>query len=258
MALTKRMFPSPAAFEEQYFEDPNFPPGLKGGDEVTGYGYYPEYFPIVEAQLSALLELSGARTVLDAGCGKGALAAYARRDLGARVVGLDASLYAVRCAVCQTGGEFTVRGRVDALPFQSGSFDAGWCNGVLQYVDADAARAALTALARVARRAVFVSNIAAAQRRLEWGRTDLLTRLYLRPGQWAALAASAAPAWRVTALPFEGESAILLDRPRLTGAGFPLRFTELALERMRRLGALRRSPPGLESFRAACRRTATR
>lgn len=251
------MYPPPDGFEEQYFEDPAYPPGLKGGDEVSGYGYYPDYFPIVEAQLSALTELSGARLVLDAGCGKGALAAYARRDLSCQVVGLDASRYAVSCAVCQAGGEFTVRGRVDALPFHAGSFDAVWCNGVLQYVESAAARAALAELARVARRAVFVSNIAAAQRRLDWGRADHLTRLYLRPGQWAALAAAAAGSgWRLTALPFEGESAILLDRARLTGASFPLRFTEVALERMRRLGALRRTPPGMESFRAGFRRRA--
>ncbi|HVB40096.1 MAG TPA: hypothetical protein VNE83_04310, partial [Terriglobales bacterium] len=65
------MCPSITGFEEQYFEDPGFAPGLKGGDEVRGYGYYPDYFAIVEAQLSALIELSGASVLLDAGCGKG-------------------------------------------------------------------------------------------------------------------------------------------------------------------------------------------
>jgi len=251
------MCPSITGFEEQYFEDPGFAPGLKGGDEVRGYGYYPDYFAVVEAQLSALIELSGASVLLDAGCGKGALAAYARRDLGCRVVGVDASRYAVRWAARAAGGEFTVRAAVGALPLASHSVDAVWCNGVLQYLEGDGARAALAEVARVARTVCFISNIAAAQRRLEWGRTDLLTHLYLRPAQWAALAAEAAGAgWRVTALPFEGESAILLDRPRRTGAALPLRFTELALERMQRLGALRRMPPGLESFRAACARAA--
>jgi SAM-dependent methyltransferase len=235
-------------FEEQYFEDPDFPPGLKGGDEVGGYGYFPDYFPIVEAQLSALVELSQAESLLDAGCGKGALAAYARQDLGLRVVGLDRSRYGAARAGRAAGGALTVRGDCARLPFAAAVFDAGWCNGVLQYLEAAEARAALAGLARVARRAVFISNIAAAQRRTEWGHRDALTRLYLSAGSWAAAAAaSVAPPWRVAPLPFEGESAILLWRDPLR-AVFPLRFVELALERMQRLGVLRRSPPGLDAF----------
>ncbi len=236
-----------AEFEERYFEDPGFAPGLKGGDEVRGYGYFPDYFPIVEAQLSALAELSGAESLLDAGCGKGALAAYARQDLGLRVTGLDRSRHGLASAARAFGGARSVRADCARLPFKAAAFDAAWCNGVLQYLAADDARAALAGLVRVARRAVFVSNIAAAQRHTEWGRRDPLTRLYLGPRSWAALAAEAAPSWRVAALPFEGESAILLWRAPLT-AVFPLRFVELALERQRRLGALRRSPPGLDDF----------
>ncbi len=235
-------------FEEQYFEDPNFPPGLKGGDEVTGYGYFPDYFPIVEAQLSALAELSQAASLLDAGCGKGALAAYARQDLGLRVTGLDRSRHGIACAARSFGGGMSVRGDCARLPFAAAAFDAAWCNGVLQYLEAAAARAALAELARVSRRAVFVSNIAAAQRHTEWGRRDQLTRLYLRPGQWAAVAAAAiAPGWHVSAVPFEGEAAMVFWREPLN-ALFPLRFVELSLERMQRLGALRRSPPGLDEF----------
>ncbi|HET9784685.1 MAG TPA: methyltransferase domain-containing protein [Terriglobales bacterium] len=240
-------------FEEQYFEDPNFPPGLKGGDEVRGYGYYPDYFPIVEAQLATLIELTGARTLLDAGCGKGALAAYARRDLGVAATGADASRYGVFCARYALGGERTVRCDCARLPFVAEAFDVVWCNGVLQYMEADAARAALAGMARVARTAVFVSNIAAAQRQTEWGRRDRLTRLYLRPRQWASLAVACLPpaaGWQAVALPFEGESAILLHRPP-AAPSFPLRFVDLALERMRRLGALVRTPPTLASWRLA-------
>jgi len=237
-------------FEERYFEDPDFPPGLKGGDEVRGYGYYPDYFAIVEAQLSSLIELAEAESVLDLGCGKGALAAYARQDLGVRVVGVDASSYAVGWAARAGGGEWTVRADCARPPFGAGSFDLVWCNGVLQYLEAEPARAALAAIGRVARRAAFVSNIAAAQRQTEWGRRDRLTRLYLRPKQWAALAEAAVgdPGWRIVALPFEGESAMLYCRPGLVGEAFALRWVELALERMRRLGALTRSPPGLDGF----------
>ena len=239
-----------SAFDEQYFEDPSFPPGLKGGDEVRGYGYYPDYFPIVEAQLSSLIELSGAESVLDLGCGKGALAAYARQDLGVRVVGADASPYAIAWAARAAAGDWTVRADCARPPFADASFDLVWCNGVLQYLEAEPARATLAAIGRLARRAAFVSNIAAAQRQTEWGRRDRLTRLYLRPRQWAALAEAAAadPDWRIVPLPFEGESAILYCRPARLGEAFALRWVELALERMRRLGALTRSPPGLDGF----------
>lgn len=240
------------AFEEQYFEDINFPPGLKGGDEVRGYGYYPEYFPIVEAQLSSLIELTGAGTLLDVGCGKGALAAYARRDLGVSVTGADASRYAVLCARHAHGGDLTVRCDCARLPFRDEAFDLVWCNGVLQYLEADAARAALAGMARVAGTAVFVSNIAAAQRQTEWGRRDRLTRLYLRPKEWAALAADCLPpgsGWRSVALPFEGESAMLIG-PSAAATSLALRFVDLSLERMRRLGALTRTPPALASWRA--------
>lgn len=242
--------PVPFPFEEQYFEDPTFPPGLKGGDEVRGYGYYPDYFPIVEAQLSSLAELAGGATLLDVGCGKGALAAYARQDLGLEVVGADASRYATTCAARAFGGGGTVRAASARLPFAAASFDLAWCNGVLQYLEADAARASLAEIGRVATRAAFISNIAAAQRQTEWGRRDRLTRLYLRPRQWEALATAecAAAGWSVAALPFEGEAAILLYRRQSLGAAFPLRFLELALERMSRLGALTRQPPGLDGF----------
>ncbi|MGH9479879.1 MAG: class I SAM-dependent methyltransferase [Terriglobales bacterium] len=236
------------SFEEQYFEDPNFPPGLKGGDEVSGYGYYPEYFPVVEAQLSSLVEAIGARSLLDVGCGKGALAAYARRDLGLAVTGVDGSRYGVACARFQTGGEMTARADGRRLPFRRAAFDVVWCNGVLQYLEGAGARQALAELCRTARRAAFVSNIAAAQRRTEWGRIDQLTRLYLTPRQWAALAeaASLPTGWRPVALPFEGESAVLLFDARRHPA-LALRWLPAAIERLRRLGALRRTPPALET-----------
>ncbi|MGH9487883.1 MAG: class I SAM-dependent methyltransferase [Terriglobales bacterium] len=246
---------SEGRFERRYFEDPDYAPGLKGGDEVRGYGYYPDYFPVVEAQLSTLVELTGARTLLDAGCGKGALAAWARRDLGVRAVGVDLSRYAVRCARTAWGGGLTLRADCTRLPFPPAQFDLVYCNGVLQYLDAAPARAALAELARCARLAVFVSNIAALQRGSDWGRHDHLTSLYLRPRQWAALARESAsrldPLWRAAPLPFEGESAVLLYRPTALGVAFSLRFVECALERMRRLGARPRTPPALAAWRAS-------
>ncbi len=236
------------SFDRRYFEDQDFPPGLKGGDEVRGYGYYPDYFPTVQAQLSALVELTAAETMADLGCGKGALAAYARRDLGVHVTGVDLSGYAVAHAARGLGAGWTVRAGITALPLADASCDAVWCNGVLQYLEAPEARAGLAEIARVTRGAAFVSNIAAVHARGEWGRQDHLTQLYLPPGMWARLA----PAGAITVpLPFEGESAVLLLGPAHTarGGAFALRFMDLALARLRRLGALERTPPTLAAFR---------
>lgn len=235
-------------FEERYFEDPAYPPGLKGGDEVHGYGYFPDYFPVVQAQLAALAEISEAASLLDAGCGKGALAEYARRDLRLSVAGLDCSAYATRRARQRAAGAPTVRGDVAALPFLAGSFDLAWCNGVLQYLEAEAARLALRELARVARKAAFVSNIAACHRHGDWALHDPLTRLYLQPSEWQGLARGCGLA--ALALPFEGESAVLIaGRDRAQLGVMALRFVERSLELQRRLGGLARLPPTLDAFR---------
>lgn len=245
-------------FEERYFEDPAYPPGLKGGDEVRGYGYYPDYFPTVQAQLAALVELADAGTMLDAGCGKGALAEYGRTDLKLAVTGLDGSAYAVGQARRRAGGARTVRGDVTALPFAAAAFDLVWCNGVLQYLEAGAARAALAEVGRTARRVAFVSNIAAAHEKGEWARHDPLTRLYLQPREWAGLAARCG--FEAIGLPFEGEAAILVAGSALPTKleSFAARFVELSLDRMRRLGALSRTPPGLDEFRRQAARRAAR
>lgn len=235
-------------FDRRYFEDPDFPPGLKGGDEVSGYGYFPDYFPTVQAQLSTLVELSAAATLADLGCGKGALAAYARRDLGLRVIALDGSAYAIAQARRRDPSGRTLRVDIAALPLADHSCDAVWCNGVLQYLEAAAARRALAEIARITRRVAFVSNIAALHATAAWGQQDHLTRLYLRPSVWARIAPPAAAA---IPLPFEGESAILLFGPAFAAeaATFALRFLDLSLERLRRLGALERAPPALAAFR---------
>lgn len=231
-------------FEEQYFEDPNYAPGLKGGDEVSGYGYYPDYFPVIEAQLAALVELTGASTLLDAGCGKGALAEYARTCLLLDTVGCDISNYATRKARRREGGEKTVCAACSALPFAAESFDLVWSNGVLQYLTPEEACQSLAEIGRVARIAAFVSNIAAGAAQEEWGQRDPLTRLYLRPSQWESLARR--QGFTVVALPYEGESAILIQKQ--ASPLLPLRLVDLSLDYMRRLGCLRRVPCGLDAF----------
>lgn len=232
-------------FEEQYFEDPNFAPGLKGGDEVNGYGYYPDYFPVIQAQLAALVELTGGESLLDAGCGKGALAEYARTCLLLDATGCDISDYATRKARQRQGGEKTLRAACPALPFADASFDLVWSNGVLQYLSPEEARQSLAEIGRVTRMAAFVSNIAAAVQQEEWSRQDHMTRLYLRPSQWESLARQ--QGWTAVALPYEGESAILMLKQ--ASPLLPLRMVELSLDYMRRLGCLGRTPYGLEAFR---------
>ena len=231
-------------FEEQYFEDPNFNPGLKGGDEVSGYGYYPGYFPVIQAQLAALVELTEAATLLDAGCGKGALAEYARTCLLLDAVGSDISAYATRMARRREGGDKTVRAACDHLPFADEAFDLVWSNGVLQYLTPEEARGSLAEIGRVTRVAAFVSNIAAAAQQEDWGRQDTMTRLYLRPAQWESLARQ--QGFTAVALPYEGESAILLLKQ--ASPLLPLRLVDLSLGYMRRLGCLPRPPAGLEAF----------
>lgn len=232
-------------FEEQYFEDPKFGPGLKGGDEVSGYGYYPDYFPVIQAQLAALVELTDAASLLDAGCGKGALAEYARNGLLLSTFGSDISAYATRVARRRSGGEKTVRASCDRLPFRDDAFDLVWSNGVLQYMTAEEARDSLAEVGRVARVAAFVSNIAAGAQQEEWGRQDSMTRLYLRPAQWESLARQ--QGMNAVALPYEGESAVLLLKQ--ASPLLPLRLVDLSLDYMRRLGCLSRPPAGLEAFR---------
>ncbi len=232
-------------FEEQYFEDPNFAPGLKGGDEVSGYGYYSDYFPVIQAQLAALVELSEGETMLDAGCGKGALAEYARTCLQLDVTGCDISDYATRIARQRQGGKNTVRAACLALPFPDQSFDLVWSNGVLQYLSPDEARHSLAEIGRVTRMAAFVSNIAAAVQQEEWSHQDHMTRLYLRPSQWESLARQ--QGWTAVALPYEGESAILIVKQ--ASPLLPLRMVDLSFEYMRRLGCLPRCPYNLDAFR---------
>jgi SAM-dependent methyltransferase len=107
----------------------------------------PQMSPVFDALLDALQPLAG-RDLLDAGCGAGLVARKAA-ERGATVSGLDASeaLLAVACERVPSG-EFIV-GDIDALPYESGTFDVVTAFNSIQYATDPAA--AVAELARVCR-----------------------------------------------------------------------------------------------------------
>jgi SAM-dependent methyltransferase len=91
--------------------------------------------------------------VLDAGCGKGRVPRYYRAlGLGPPIdlVGLDISPGRLAEAR-QHGYETLLRGRLQALPIENGTFDGLVCEQVLEHFDDDALAAALDELRRVLR-----------------------------------------------------------------------------------------------------------
>jgi ubiquinone/menaquinone biosynthesis C-methylase UbiE len=90
------------------------------------------------AVLSAVAaELTGARAVLDLGCGNGTYAAeFCARAPAARVVGADLSPEMLQAARRRLGERsLLVRGDATALPFRAACFDLVFMSHVLQLVD---------------------------------------------------------------------------------------------------------------------------
>jgi SAM-dependent methyltransferase len=76
------------------------------------------------------------RTVLDAGCGSGALAAWLL-DRGADVIGVDLSPAMIQEAGrrCQGRGRFFVADLAEPLPLEPGSIDGVTCSLALHYLE---------------------------------------------------------------------------------------------------------------------------
>ena len=109
--------------------------------------------------ISCLLGLHGISTVLDVGCGTGRGVEYFREhhpDIG--VVGVEPVEALLDLAIHRHGvpPERLVRGRGEALPFASESFDAVCEFGVLHHVRKP--RVVVAEMLRVARKAVFISD----------------------------------------------------------------------------------------------------
>jgi SAM-dependent methyltransferase len=103
--------------------------------------------PLYQAALGALEPLAG-KTLLDAGCGAGQVAADAAAR-GAAVSGLDASEGLLGVARRRTpSGDFQV-GDIESLPFEDGAFDVVTAFNSIQYATDPAA--AVAELARVCR-----------------------------------------------------------------------------------------------------------
>lgn len=107
------------------------------------------------ALVHALLPPGPVGSVLDAGCGDGALAEDLRRELSARVVALDLAHKRLAFASGRAPEVAFGQASVYRLPFQGESFDLVVCTDLLEHLDEP--EAAVRELVRVARRAVVVT-----------------------------------------------------------------------------------------------------
>lgn len=122
-----------------------------------------------------VLVTCGGGTVLDAGCGMGALVlALLREGVDAR--GVDCARRVVEHGNALAPGRFT-EGSVLDLPFPDGAFDTVVCADVLEHLAPDDAELAITELARVARSNLFITVATAADRDGTW-------HLTVRPRGW--------------------------------------------------------------------------
>jgi SAM-dependent methyltransferase len=106
-------------------------------------GADPEYTELILPMVGR--HLSGARRVLDVGCGEGQVARQVA-GAGATVTGLDPAWSQVSEARRRAGGPRYARARAEALPCRDAAFDAVVICAALEHVDAYE-----TAIAEVAR-----------------------------------------------------------------------------------------------------------
>jgi ubiquinone/menaquinone biosynthesis C-methylase UbiE len=118
-------------------------------------------------------------SVLDLGCGSGALLhRLVRSGACMRVLGVDRSEFALSLAATSLPQGSWIVADVRQLPLASESIDIVVCTLLLHHFDAPDAAAVLTEAARVARRAVLISDL--TRSRLAWALTWLATRLLSR------------------------------------------------------------------------------
>jgi SAM-dependent methyltransferase len=110
--------------------------------------------------ISAYVNMLGLKSILDVGCGTGrALVYLSRHHGGVQLAGVDPVAELLHRATSSNGvpANLLIRGQGQALPFADGSFDAVCEVGTLHHVPDPAA--VIREMTRVARRAVFLSDI---------------------------------------------------------------------------------------------------
>jgi SAM-dependent methyltransferase len=125
------------------------------GDRRFGYGgySYDGRWKVVAEQFIALYGLTNGSSILDIGCGKAYLLYELSQLLpGARIVGLDASQYALENAKPEIREHLFQHRAQDALPFADNEFDFAFSLTTLHNLEIFDLAAALSEMGRVAGR----------------------------------------------------------------------------------------------------------
>jgi ubiquinone/menaquinone biosynthesis C-methylase UbiE/predicted nuclease with TOPRIM domain len=184
-------------------------------------------FADAAAMARRVLKVAGPGTILDVGCGFGALVhALLREGIDAR--GIDIAPVAIDHANTIAPDRFQV-GSILGLPFPDHSFDTLVCTDCLEHLDEADVPLALRELARVARKNVFVIVSTVPDRDARW-------HLTIRDRDWWELAAFTAG---------EGTPHLLRRHPRaLLDVGYESREHEGPSVTL----ALEKSPPALAAW----------
>jgi len=144
---------------------------------------------VIRAELDRLSMPAGAR-VLDAGCGSGRTLDELRRY--GEVHGIELDPAAAQAARARGAGEVRI-GRLEALPWEPGTFDLITCLDVIEHTPDD--RVTLTELRRVCRRGGWLLVTVPAYQWL-WSLHDEANHHYRRYGRTTLRAAALASGWR--------------------------------------------------------------
>lgn len=150
----------------------------------SGAGDYTEaQWLSMSTDLAARLQLNRLHTILEVGCGAGALLYALRMHTGCDVAGIDYSEQLVNAARMAMPGSCFEFGSADALPFEAASFDAVVAHSVFHYFpDASYARIVIGEMMRVLRPGgricvLDINDIASRHgyeaRRRAWSRTPV-------------------------------------------------------------------------------------
>jgi 2-polyprenyl-3-methyl-5-hydroxy-6-metoxy-1,4-benzoquinol methylase len=86
-------------------------------------------------RMAFLLKATGARRILDAGCGEGFVVSYLLQETdGLTITGIDCSLEAIEMARQMVPGVLFDAGDLREMPYSDGSFDLVMCLEVLEHL----------------------------------------------------------------------------------------------------------------------------